>query len=83
MANSLGNAFGQGGGPLAGDIQVSGPGALEVLAGRNLDLGIGPNNSDGTAVGITSIGNARNPSLPFAGADVIVGGWYRTIEWSV
>lgn len=73
MANSLGNSLGIGGGPLAGDIQVSGPGALEVLAGRNLDLGIGANNSDGTAVGITSIGNARNPSLPFAGADLVVG----------
>lgn len=73
MANSLGNALGLEGEPLAGDIQVSGPGTLEVLAGRNLNLGIGPNNPDGTAVGITSIGNARNPSLPFAGADLIVG----------
>ncbi len=73
MANMLGNAPGLDGAPLAGDIQISGPGALEVLAGRNLDLGVGPNNSDGTAVGITSIGNARNPSLPFAGADLIVG----------
>ena len=71
-ANPLGNTPASNGGPLAGDIQISGPGALEVLAGRNLDLGIGPNNSDGTAVGITSIGNARNPSLPFAGADLIV-----------
>jgi hypothetical protein len=61
----------QAGSPAAGDIQINGPGALEVLAGRNLELGIGPNNSDGTAVGITSIGNARNPNLPFAGADVI------------
>jgi filamentous hemagglutinin family protein len=57
--------------PVAGDIQINGPGTLEVLAGRNLDLGVGPNNSDGTGVGITSIGNARNPNLPFAGADVI------------
>ncbi len=59
--------------PAAGDIQISGPGTLEVLAGRNFDLGVGPNNSDGTAVGITSIGNARNPFLPFAGADIIAG----------
>jgi len=59
------------GAPTAGDIQINGPGTLEVLAGRNLDLGIGPNASDGTGVGITSIGNARNPNLPFAGADVI------------
>ena len=57
--------------PLAGDIQIAGPGTLEVLAGRNLDLGVGPNNSDGTALGITSIGNARNPYLEFTGADVI------------
>ena len=60
-------------GPAAGDIQISGPGTLEVLAGRNLDLGVGPNNPDGTGVGITSIGNARNPFLPFVGADVIAG----------
>ena len=58
-------------GPEAGDIQISGPGAVEVLAGRNLDLGIGANNSDGTGVGITSIGNARNPFLPFAGAEIV------------
>ena len=56
---------------LAGDIQVSGPGILEVLAGRNLDLGTGENLSDGTGVGITSIGNARNPNLPFEGASLI------------
>ncbi len=59
------------GSPAAGDIQINGPGTLEVLAGRNLDLGVGPNNDDGTGVGITSIGNARNPNLPFAGADII------------
>ena len=57
----------------SGDIQISGPGTLEVLAGGNIDLGNGPNRSDGTGVGITSIGNARNPALPFAGADIIVG----------
>jgi hypothetical protein len=62
---------GQLGDASAGDIQINGPGTLEVLAGRNLDLGVGPNGSDGTAVGITSIGNARNPNLPFAGADII------------
>ncbi len=56
---------------MAGDIQISGPGVLEVLAGRNLDLGAGANLSDGTGVGITSIGNSRNPNLPFAGADII------------
>jgi hypothetical protein len=56
---------------LTGDIQISGPGVLEVLAGRDLDLGTGANRRDGTAVGITSIGNFRNPALPFAGADII------------
>jgi hypothetical protein len=57
--------------PTAGDIQISGPGTLEVLAGRNLELGAVPENRDGTASGITSIGNQRNPALPFVGADVI------------
>lgn len=65
--------FQAGAGPAAGDIQVSGPGILEVLAGRNLDLGTGTNNSDGTGVGIISIGNARNPYLSFDGASLVVG----------
>ena len=55
----------------AGDIQINGQGYLEVLAGRNLDLGTGPNYKDGTGVGITSIGNYRNPFLPFEGASII------------
>ncbi|MEI6604702.1 MAG: filamentous hemagglutinin family protein [Verrucomicrobiota bacterium] len=55
----------------SGDIQISGPGTLEVLTGRNLDLGIGAGNSNGTGTGITSIGNARNPYLDFGGADII------------
>jgi hypothetical protein len=58
--------------PLAGDIQINGPGVLEVLAGRNADLGSGPNLPDGTGIGITSVGNARNPFLPFGGADLVV-----------
>jgi len=57
---------------LAGDIQINGQGYLEVLAGRNLDLGTGPNYTDGTGVGITSIGNFRNPFLPFEGASIVV-----------
>ncbi|NQX02321.1 filamentous hemagglutinin family protein, partial [bacterium] len=56
---------------MAGDIQINGPGVLQVLSGRNLDLGTGANFTDGTGVGITSIGNFRNPNLPFAGADII------------
>ncbi|MFZ4484061.1 MAG: filamentous hemagglutinin family protein [Chthoniobacterales bacterium] len=59
--------------PQAGDIQISGPGSLLVQAGRNLDLGSGANNPDGTGVGITSIGNARNPNLPFTGASLYLG----------
>lgn len=71
-ANSLGNQP-LNSAPLAGDIQIGGPGALEVLAGRNLDLGTGASNSDGTGVGITAIGNARNPFLEFAGANIVAG----------
>ncbi|HET6406391.1 MAG TPA: filamentous hemagglutinin family protein [Chthoniobacteraceae bacterium] len=55
----------------AGDIQINGPGVIEILAGRNLDLGTGSNFTDGTGVGITSVGNSRNPYLPFEGADII------------
>lgn len=61
------------GSPTAGDLQLGGPGTFEVLAGRNLDLGVGPTNSDGTATGLTTIGNARNPYLPFDGANIVVG----------
>ncbi|MCX6983075.1 MAG: filamentous hemagglutinin family protein [Verrucomicrobia bacterium] len=57
---------------LPGDIQISGPGVLEVLAGQKIDLGTEPNLLDGTGTGINSIGNFRNPSLPFSGADMIV-----------
>jgi hypothetical protein len=72
VARSDGNALNNGQQPLPGDIQISGPGTLEVLAGRNLDLGIGNPNTDGTAAGITSVGNVRNPALPQAGADIFV-----------
>jgi len=62
-------------GGLSGDIQISGPGTLEIFAGRNLDLGAASNSviKDGTSVGIASVGYARNPYLPFAGANVVVG----------
>ncbi len=72
-ALALGSFLDVPGAPQAGDIQISGPGALEILAGRNLDLGIGAPNVDGTGVGVTSIGNARNPYLPFAGAQIVAG----------
>jgi len=71
-AQTGGSAVARGENPLAGDIQISGPGTLQVLAGRNIDLGTGPNNADGTGTGITSIGNLRNPFLRAAGADLVV-----------
>jgi filamentous hemagglutinin len=61
------------GAPTNGDLQISGPGTLEVLAGRNLDLGVSSTGSNGVGVGITSVGNQRDPYLPFAGADVVAG----------
>jgi filamentous hemagglutinin family protein len=80
-ASSALRASGQAGGnilnldavPQAGDIQISGPGTVEVLAGHNLDLGTGTGNADGTGTGITTIGNARNPYLGLEGASVIGG----------
>ena len=57
---------------LPGDIQIGGRGVLEVLAGRNVDLGTGPNLVDGRGKGITSIGRSRNPFLPFEGAELVV-----------
>ena len=56
---------------LPGDIQISGPGVLEVLSGHNTDLGTEANLANGTGVGVASIGNFRNPFLPLNGADVI------------
>jgi hypothetical protein len=57
---------------LQGDLQISGPGALEVLAGRNIDLGASEPFGDGTGAGITSIGRRRNPFLPAEGARLVV-----------
>lgn len=59
--------------PLAGDIQLAGPGTLIALAGAALDLGTGAANADGTGTGITTVGNARNPYLPFEGANIVAG----------
>jgi len=72
LAVSTGNFTALGEVPLAGDIQISGPGSLQVLSGRDINLGTGSNNADGTGVGITSIGNGRNPYLPFGGADIVL-----------
>jgi hypothetical protein len=71
----------------SGDIQISGPGTLQLLAAKDIDLGnappFGPEPKepddpqviwDPTIwVGLTSIGNARNPGLPFQGADIVGG----------
>ncbi len=70
-AQAAGNELDLGEMPQAGDIQIGGPGTLEVLAGRNLELGVGPSNANGTAIGIVSVGNERNPFLPGGGANVI------------
>jgi filamentous hemagglutinin family protein len=59
--------------PLPGDIHLGGPGTLQVLAGRNLDLGTGRGNPDGSGSGILTIGNTRNPFLDFGGADLFAG----------
>jgi filamentous hemagglutinin family protein len=63
----------------SGDIQIGGPGTLEVLAGRSVDLGNAPSLSGDTTIwnGITSIGNNRNPGLSFQGADVVVSAGIR------
>ena len=71
-AASTGNVLSTGEAPLSGDLQISGPGTLQVLAGRHIDLGTGAVNLDGTGAGIISIGNARNPYLPTDGAQLIV-----------
>jgi filamentous hemagglutinin family protein len=76
--------------PNSGDIQIAGPGTLEVLAGRDLNLGIpskySASNAAGTNVGISSVGNAQNSALPFAGANVVaaagVGGASSGLEAS-
>lgn len=57
-----------GNGALTGNNQVEfrigGPGQLDIIAGRNVDLG--------TSVGVTSVGNTQNPALPSTGASILV-----------
>jgi hypothetical protein len=70
-------------GPLGGDIQIAGPGRLQVIAGGNLDLGIDTadgNTSDGTRVGITSIGKARNPYLSQSGAALMAAAGLSSLD---
>lgn len=45
-------------------FRIDGPGRLDVLAGRDVDLG--------TAVGFESLGDTRNPALPEQGAGITV-----------
>jgi len=77
QAQTPGNQLALSAKPLLGDLQIAGPGTLEVLAGRNIDLGPVPTqavtSSSGLALGIVSVGNARNTFLPFSGADLVVG----------
>jgi filamentous hemagglutinin len=65
-----------------GVVQVGGPGRLDMLAGRNIDLGL--------SVGVTTVGNLFNPNLSTAtGADITMiaglgqnpdyAGFYKTI----
>lgn len=56
-----------------GLIQVSGPGELQVEAGRHLDLS--------TSAGIETVGNQYNPSLPAQSASVRVSaGMNRSVD---
>jgi filamentous hemagglutinin family protein len=48
--------------PLNGGIEVAGPGAFELSAGRNIDLG--------ASSGVRTSGNQRNPALPAQGASI-------------
>jgi filamentous hemagglutinin len=59
----------------SGDLQISGPGSLQLLAANSIDLGNQTGNPDDITTwnGITSVGNARNPGLPFQGADLVLG----------
>ncbi len=72
-ARTEGNALNFGVAAQSGDLQISGPGMLQVLAGRDLDLGVGrnPGAPADTNLGLYSIGNSRNPFLPFDGAGII------------
>ena len=73
QSGSTGNALSFGQLALQGDIQIGGKGSLHVVAGRDFDLGVGPPRSDGTGVGVTSVGNFRNIFLPFEGASIFIG----------
>src|SRR5262249_26440672 len=50
--------------PNFNEIVIDGPGRLELIAGRNVDLG--------TSKGVTSQGNFVNANLPQGGADISI-----------
>jgi filamentous hemagglutinin family protein len=58
------------------DIQIAGPGRMDIIAGRDIDLG--------TSAGITSRGNLANPYLPDSGAGLrIVAGNAATLDTTI
>ncbi|MEY5016604.1 MAG: hypothetical protein RIS92_2962, partial [Verrucomicrobiota bacterium] len=73
LSRASGNALNFGQAPMEGDLQLGGPGTLEIFTGRDFTLGVGPTSPLGTGLGVTTIGNQRNPYLPVDGARVIIG----------
>ncbi len=64
-AQAAGNALDAGSSALAGGHpDRRGRERSRSWPGATLNLGVGPNNPDGTGVGLTSIGNQANPVLP-------------------
>ncbi|MGD0959938.1 MAG: filamentous hemagglutinin family protein [Methylomonas sp.] len=56
-------------------VTVAGPGVLQVIAGRNINLG--------SSLGIGSIGNQQNQALPANGAAIdVLAGVSRQIDYS-
>lgn len=74
QATSDGNMLDTNGSLPSGDVQIGGSGAVEILAGRDVDLGTGSSTgaASDTNLGIVTIGNARNPYLSSVGADILV-----------
>ncbi|MEO7932814.1 MAG: filamentous hemagglutinin family protein [Chthoniobacterales bacterium] len=74
VGNSTLLAFNNSNSAQSGDIQIGGPGSLQVLAGRNLILGNGRNAdlASDLGIGVSTIGNQRNPALPFDGARILL-----------
>jgi filamentous hemagglutinin family protein len=72
QSRATGNILNFGQAPMEGDLQLGGSGTLEVVAGRDFRLGIGPTSEQGTGLGVTTIGNQRNPYLPVEGARIVL-----------